>query len=185
MIALMQADILKRTFTTYAPIIYANILVISLTVLFYFVGRHTAMASSRLMSTFMGIFFIVYAAPKLYNLTAFVRSAKRYDIIVKKFSAYGYAYPFIELLLGVAYLLSNPMQSLLAASILNGSAVIITALNIVSVKTALRSKSNASCNCLGGAFTVPLTKYALFENGLMLVMALAMIITHQSMMGMS
>ena len=56
------------------------------------------------MMDFMGIFFVTFGLFKLYDLKGFVESFKTYDILAKRFIAFGYAFPSIEIVLGVMYL---------------------------------------------------------------------------------
>jgi hypothetical protein len=56
------------------------------------------------MSDFMGAFFLVFGAFKLMNIANFVQAYKEYDLLAQRSTVYAYVYPFIECLLGVAYL---------------------------------------------------------------------------------
>jgi hypothetical protein len=56
------------------------------------------------MSSFMGYFFIFLSLFKFFDIKGFVDGFSTYDLVTKRLRAYGYAYPFIEFLLGLAYL---------------------------------------------------------------------------------
>lgn len=121
------------------------------------------------MMDFMGIFFVTFGLFKLYDLKGFVESFKSYDIVTKRFKAFGYAFPFIELTLGIMYLAGFmfPLQNI--------AALIITSLGIYSAYTVIKNKEEVQCVCLGTFFNLPMTKVTLIENGIMFVMAIFML----------
>ncbi|MBZ0171748.1 MAG: cation transporter, partial [Phycisphaerales bacterium] len=55
-----------------------------------------------LMRHFMAGFFIVFSFFKLLDPPGFVSAYRGYDLIARKVPAWGWAYPFVELALGVA-----------------------------------------------------------------------------------
>ena len=55
----------------------------------------------------MGCIFIIFGLLKLYDIHMFSQIFQKYDIISKNIPAYSYAYPFIEISLGIAYLKKN------------------------------------------------------------------------------
>jgi hypothetical protein len=57
------------------------------------------------MANFMGGFFVAFSFFKFLNLQGFVDAYQTYDVLSRRIRAYGYVYPFLELGLGVAYLL--------------------------------------------------------------------------------
>lgn len=130
------------------------------------------------MRHFMSGYFLVFSTLKLINLRGFVRSFEQYDLIARRFKAYGYAYPFIELLLGIFSLLDiKPLA-------VNSSVFVIMAASSAGVLNALRSNQKLTCACLGASFNVPMTFVTLAEDLLMTAMALFCIVarkTHRAM----
>ncbi len=61
------------------------------------------------MNMLMGSWFIVFGATKLINVSGFVASFRQYDIVTKKLPIYGYLYPAIEFILGIAYIFDRTM----------------------------------------------------------------------------
>jgi len=57
------------------------------------------------MLDFMGLFYIVFSFFKLLDLKGFPESFKMYDPLAKIIPSYGWVYPFIELALGVLFLM--------------------------------------------------------------------------------
>ncbi len=57
-----------------------------------------------LMLDFMAGFFLVFSFFKLLDLRGFADAYQSYDVLARRSRAYALAYPFLELALGVAYL---------------------------------------------------------------------------------
>lgn len=117
------------------------------------------------MTTFMGGFFIVFAAFKLLDLKGFARGFQTYDIAAAKWPSYGYLYPFVELGLGFCYLLS------VRPTIVNVVTLIFTLFGATGIWQKLRKKEKIHCVCLGTAFNLPLTNVTLLENLVMSFMS--------------
>jgi hypothetical protein len=87
-----------------------------------------------------------------------VDSFIEYDFISKKIKAYAYAFPFIELIFAVSFLLRRELI------LIELACLIFYTLNLVSVINALLQKKKFVCACLGGLFNVPLSYVSLAEN---------------------
>ena len=59
-----------------------------------------------MMRHFMAGFFLVFSFFKLLDLRGFVDAYRSYDVPARAFPAWAWAYPFVELGLGVAYMLA-------------------------------------------------------------------------------
>lgn len=126
----------------------------------------------RFMQNFMVAFFIVFSAMKFLNWKGFAEAYQTYDLVAKKSKAYSYAYPLIELALGLAYLFRwNP-------TLTNLITVIVMTISAAGVAQALRKNQKFQCACLGVVFKIPMTKITLMEDVLMGGMALAMLLAH-------
>ena len=123
----------------------------------------------RAMGTFMGGFFVAFSFFKLLDLAGFVDSFQSYDIVARTTRVYGYAYPFIELTLGVAYLTG------IAPLITNLVTLAVMLVGIAGVTQALRQNRRIQCACLGTVFNLPMSKVTLFEDAIMAVMAACML----------
>ena len=55
------------------------------------------------MRQFMGIFLVIFAMLKLFDVSGFADGFQRYDLIAKRFRPYALVYPFVELALGLAF----------------------------------------------------------------------------------
>lgn len=124
----------------------------------------------RVMRNFMGGFFIIFSFFKLLNLKGFANAYRGYDVIAKRVPAYGYVYPFIELALGVG-LFSN-----FKPAAVNGLVFIVMSVSTIGVLQSVLSKRAIQCACLGTVFNLPMSKVTLFEDLLMVVMSLGMLL---------
>ncbi len=124
----------------------------------------------RAMANFMGGFFIAFSFFKLLDLQGFVDSFQTYDVLARPVRSYGYAYPFIELALGVAYLVR------FAPIVTNSVTLAVMLIGIVGVTQALLKKRQIQCACLGTVFNLPMSKVTFIEDGLMAAMAAIMLV---------
>jgi len=123
----------------------------------------------RAMRHFMGGFFLVFSFFKLLDVGGFARSFRGYDLLAQFVPGYGYAYPFVELGLGVAYLLN------IAPAATNTVTAIVMLAGLLGIVSVLRQGQEVQCACLGTVFNLPMSVVTFIENGTMLVMAIAML----------
>ena len=122
------------------------------------------------MQYFMGLFYIVFSFFKLLDYRGFPASFQQYDPIAKRLPVYGWVYPFIETVLGLAFLLSWQVELALWIT------VFILGSTTLGVVQQLRKKSSIQCACLGTVLNLPMTEATLVENTIMLGMAFAMLV---------
>jgi copper chaperone CopZ len=158
----------KSFLATYRPLLLVFGYLIGVVALVEFTaGRFEWM---RAMGNFMGGFFLAFSFFKLLNLRGFVDAYQTYDVLARPVRAYGYAYPFIELGLGVAYL------ARLAPVATNVVTLIVMLVSAVGVTHALLQNRRIQCACLGTVFNLPMTKVTFVEDALMAGMALVMLV---------
>ncbi len=154
---------------TYRPLllVFAYILLITLSVEL----SQENILWQRWMANFMAGFFIVFSFFKLLDLPGFANSYAMYDLLAKRWLAYGFIYPFIELGLGLAYLLQwQPMVT-------NWITLVVMSFSTIGVILAVTKKQTIRCACLGTGFNLPMSTVTIIEDLLMVAMALAMIIS--------
>jgi cation transport ATPase len=125
---------------------------------------------SSFMLDFMGLFYIVFSFFKLLDLKGFPKSFKMYDPLAKKFPAYGFVYPFIEVGLGLLFLFRAQIPFALIVTL------IILGITTIGVTKTLLNKKSIQCACLGTALKLPMTKATFIENSVMIVMAIIMLL---------
>lgn len=125
---------------------------------------------NRAMGTFMGGFFIAFSFFKLLDLKGFAESYRGYDVVAKRIPAYGYVYPFIEVLLGAAYITNfQPFATNLVT-------LLVMSVSSIGVLQSVLNKRAIRCACLGTVFNLPMSTVTLIEDGLMVAMAAAALI---------
>lgn len=130
---------------------------------------HGSFHWERAMRHFMAGFFLVFSFFKLLNLSAFADSYQMYDIVAKRSRGYALAYPFIELLLGVAYLIDFQPR------LTNFVTLIVMGVSTIGVMQSILSKKKIRCACLGAVFNLPMSVVTLVEDLLMVGMAAVML----------
>jgi len=136
---------------------YKPLIVILIFCLFLPLTRND-LSSQHYMYAFMGYFFIFLSLFKFFNLEGFVEGFSTYDLITKRFRAYGYGYPFVEFLLGAAYL------SKFGLLLVNWITVIIMVVSGIGVLKSILSGQKIKCACLGTVLDVPLSTISILEN---------------------
>ncbi len=156
-------------FATYKPLLLIVGFLLGVTLLIH--TRAPGRSWHEWMNDFMAGFFLVFAFFKLLNLSAFAQAYRGYDVIAAKSSAYAYAYPFIELALGIAYLIRwNPVAT-------NWITLVVMLVSAAGVINALHKRQLIECACLGTVFKLPMSKVTLIEDLSMAAMAAAMVAT--------
>ncbi len=159
----------KSWIATYKPIllIFGYITGITLLVEFMY-GEFSLM---RWMNHFMAGFFLVFSFFKLLNLKGFAETYSMYDIVAKKWSGWGYVYPFTELSLGIAFLTSfKPILT-------NSVTFVVMTVSIIGVLQSVLNKRKIKCACLGDVFNLPMSTITIIEDALMIGMSGAMLLT--------
>jgi copper chaperone CopZ len=128
-------------------------------------------ASAHWMQNFMAGFFIVFGAFKLLDVPAFANAYTRYDVLAKQFKPWAYAFPFIEVGLGFAFLFSFHLPAVLWATL------VLSLLGAVGVIQSVLSKQTIQCACLGTVFQLPMSTITIIENLGMAAMAGWMIVS--------
>lgn len=122
------------------------------------------------MRMFMSGFFLVFGFFKVIKWKNFAIAYQEYDVIAKRSLLYARLYPLIEITLGLFYFFAI---SLLYTNIFT---LIIMLISAYGVWLKLREGEEIMCACLGTVFKFPMTYVTLFEDLLMAIMALWMII---------
>jgi hypothetical protein len=123
----------------------------------------------RAMARFMAGFFLAFSFFKLLNLPAFADAFAGYDVVAARWRAWGYAYPFVELALGAAYLTGfRPVTTNVVTLVVMGGST-------VGVVRSLLARRKIRCACLGAVFDLPMSYVTLVEDLLMVGMAAVML----------
>jgi copper chaperone CopZ len=157
----------KSWLETYKPIvlIFAYVFLVSVIAGSTILGFDEIIA----MRVFMAGFFLVFSFFKLLNLDGFAESYAMYDVVARKFKAWGYIYALIELGLGIAYAANiNPVVTNLVT-------LVVMSVSIIGVLQSVLNKKTIQCACLGAVFNLPMSTVTIIEDGLMIVMSAVML----------
>lgn len=134
---------------------------------------HGGFEPGMAMRLFMGGFFVAFSFFKMLDLRGFSDAYRGYDLVAKAVPAYGLAYPFVELALGLAYLANwQPFW-------VNTTTAVVMGVSLLGVLKAVFSKQTIRCACLGTVFNLPMSTVTIVEDALMLGMAVvALVLPH-------
>ena len=123
------------------------------------------------LQVFMGVFLLVFAGFKFAGYKMFVAMFPSYDLLAERSERYARAYPFIELFLGLLFVLD------IAPDARNIAVVIIMGIGALGVlrEVAVRRRG-IQCACLGNIIKLPLSTVSLIENLSMVAMATYMLV---------
>ena len=126
---------------------------------------------NEIMLDFMGLFYIVFSFFKLLDLKGFSESFKMYDPLASRISIYGWMYPFIEVVLGLMFLMNFGVKTALVITL------IVLGITTIGVAKSLLDKKSIRCACLGTALKLPMTEATFIENAVMIVMAILLLVS--------
>ncbi|MDB4768717.1 cation transporter [Saprospiraceae bacterium] len=161
-------DLPEKSITTYKPLllIIGFIAGVSLLVQYPF----DDFSGILWMRFFMAGFFIVFAFFKLLNLEGFAMSYRMYDIVAAKWKGWGYIYPFVELLLGILFLIN------IAPIFTNVATILILGISSIGVIRSVLDKQKIKCACLGDVFNLPMSTVTIVEDLSMVAMSAIMLV---------
>lgn len=154
----------------HSPKEYAKfaIIILVITLLAWFINGTSGWINY--LQWFMGIFFVIFGSFKLIGYQMFTMMFAGYDIVAKRFKPYAFAYPFIELALGIFYLFN------MGSFGRDFLALIIMGVGSIGVFQEIKKRSGIHCACLGNVIKLPLSTVSLVEDVGMGLMALVMLI---------
>jgi copper chaperone CopZ len=151
---------------TYRPLLTILAFIIGVTLL----AQHEALLQNRFdgmlwMQHFMAGFFIVFAFFKLLDVATFANAYRGYDLVAARIPAWGTLYPFVELALGIAYLINfKPILT-------NAVTLVVMSVSAIGVIRAVLKKQEIRCACLGSVFNLPMSTVTIVEDVAMAAMA--------------
>lgn len=158
-----MAEQTKSWFETYKPILLIFFYILLVTTLLQ--TQNTKFDFMQAMRHFMSGFFLIFSFFKLLNLKGFAESYVMYDVLAKQIPVWAYLYVFIELSLGIAFLINfNPILT-------NSITVIVMSISIIGVLQSVLNKEKIQCACLGAVFNLPMSTVTIIEDALMIAMS--------------
>lgn len=166
--ALVDQQIPEKSISTYKPLILIVAFIAGVSLLAqYPLGNFSVMLWMR---HFMAGFFIVFAFFKLLNLEGFANTYRMYDLVAGQWKGWGFIYPFIELALGLLYLIN------IAPLWTNIATVAVLGVSSIGVINSNLNKQKIKCACLGDVFNLPMSTVTVIEDLAMVAMAGLMLV---------
>ncbi|MCX6352846.1 MAG: cation transporter [Bacteroidetes bacterium] len=162
------AEEAKSWLATYKPLLIIFAFITGISLLTARTGDE--INGMHFMQNFMAGFFITFSFFKLLDVKAFAETYSMYDIVAMRIKSYGYVYPFIELALGIAYLIG------FYPFVTNIATLIVMGVSIIGVLQSVLNKQKIQCACLGSVFNLPMSTVTIIEDALMIAMAGGMLV---------
>jgi copper chaperone CopZ len=162
------SEVTSSWFDTYKPVLLIFLYITVITFLIQL--SNTSVDIMQWMRHFMAAFFLVFSFFKFLNLEGFANSYRMYDVLAKRVPAWAYVYVFVELALGVAYLIN------FAPYFTNVVTLVVMGVSIVGVLQSVLNKKTIQCACLGTVFQLPMSTITIVEDALMIAMSAAMLV---------
>lgn len=156
----------RYTVKDFTPLIFVAMVVVAFSAVVMYV---TEGGWEIFMRMFMAAFFLIFGGLKLLKLSHFATAYGKYDLIAKHSRVYALAYPFIEIALGIGYLVN------FMPTVVNLITFVIMGIGALGVLRVLYRGEKIVCACMGAVFKIPMTGVTLGENLLMVAMALMML----------
>lgn len=163
----------KISLLSYWPL--ALLYAMAFVVTFYSVTLHPA---PDFMSHFMGFVLVFFGLIKLYDVRGFAEGFAKYDPIARRFALYGKMYPYVEVILGVLFILQ---LLVLSTTLLTLS---IYGVSLYGAVKSFLNKEELHCVCLGTYFKLPLSSVTILESIFMVGMSVWMLVMFNQMTGM-
>lgn len=162
----------KSWLATYFPLllIFGFILLVTVSIQLKHMQAGAPFVAAEWMMHFMAGFFLIFSFFKLLDIRSFASSYAMYDLLAMRSKTYGYIYPFIELGLGVSYLLAWQL------TLTNWLTFVVMTFSSLGVIRSVLNKQKIRCACLGAVFNLPMSTVTIIEDLLMAGMALFMLI---------
>lgn len=120
---------------------------------------------------YVGSMLLVFGGCKLISMDSFLQVFPRYDPLAAKFSWYSYVYPMVEVLLGMFYILN------MFAGLRYVVTFIMVSFGLIGMVINLNIQGPSTHNTwLGNTFKLPMSTAILFEDTILAVLTLILVI---------
>lgn len=130
------------------------------------------------MSHLMGWVLIFFGLIKLPDIVGFAAGFAQYDPFAQRSITYARTYPFLEITLGILFILQ---LLILPATLIT---LTIYSASLYGAIRSLLKKESLHCVCLGTYFKLPLSTVTIIEASFMIGMCIWMLIMFKQMTGM-
>jgi len=160
----------KVSVWSYWPI--ATIYLVAALISLYSVQFH---AYPDYMSHLMGWVLIFFGVIKLSDVVGFAEEFAMYDPLAKRSIVYAQVYPFLEITLGILFILQ---VLILPATLIT---LFIYSASLIGALQSMIKKETLHCVCLGTYFKLPLSTVTIIEAVFMITMCIWMLVMFNTM----
>lgn len=119
---------------------------------------------------FLGGFMIVFGGLKLMGIEVFIKVFPLYDLIAKRFPPYKYLYPLLQVFLGMLFLIG-------IFSVVRDITVIVISLSgLLGMVKVVSQRGPVKLSYVGTLIRLRFSSVVLFENTVMVFLAIIMLI---------
>lgn len=163
-----EIDLPEKSISTYKPLLLIIGFIAGVSILVQYPFEE--FSGMLLMRHFMAGFFIIFGFFKLLNLEGFAISYSMYDIVAAKWKGWGYIYPFVEVLLGILFLIN------VAPVFTNVATILVLGISSIGVIRSVLDQQKIKCACLGDVFNLPMSTVTIVEDLSMISMSAIMLV---------
>ncbi len=127
------------------------------------------------MSHLMGWVLVFFGIIKLSDVVGFAKGFAKYDPLARRSIVYAQIYPFLEITLGVLFLLQ---LLILPATLIT---LFIYSASLYGALQSMLKKETLHCVCLGTYFKLPLSTVTTIEASFMILMCIWMLVMFNQM----
>lgn len=121
------------------------------------------------MSHLMGWVLVFFGLIKLKDVVGFADGFAKYDPLAKRSTVYAQVYPFLEITLGILFILQ---LLILPATLMT---LFIYSASLYGAVQSMMKKETLHCVCLGTYFKLPLSTVTIIEASFMILMCIWML----------
>jgi predicted GNAT family acetyltransferase/copper chaperone CopZ len=169
----------RSKLATYWPLLLTVAYLVGGTAVAMFVAQTSPVVPSTGMfgmSVFMGLFFVVFSFFKMLDVDGFAKAYSSYDIVAERWLGWGYIYPFVELALGLSFLLGITATGHAWPIATNVVTLVVMVVGTIGVVNAVVRGRDIQCGCLGTMFDLPMSTVTIVEDVSMALMAAGMLV---------
>lgn len=127
------------------------------------------------MSHLMGWVLVFFGLIKLTDVVGFADGFAKYDPLAKRSITYAQSYPFLEITLGILFILQ---LLILPATLIT---LFIYSASLYGALQSMMKKETLHCVCLGTYFKLPLSTVTIIEATFMILMCIWMLVMFNQM----
>lgn len=127
------------------------------------------------MSHLMGWVLVLFGVIKLSDVVGFAEGFAKYDPLAKRSIIYAQVYPFLEITLGILFILQ---LLILPATLIT---LFIYSASLYGALQSMMKKETLHCVCLGTYFKLPLSTVTIIEASFMIGMCVWMLVMFNQM----